>query len=99
MKKTFRARLYNVTKWCACIAHVPLFYATLPFQICIKSPLASYAMDDQKSPNNVEEDDETKGSLAVFAHNLSAAMIGTVASATLGCCCFGCGGSFCPNDF
>lgn len=97
--RSFRRRLMIASKWCACILHAPLFYATLPFQLCFTSPLAKYALEDPENPIAKLKSEENQSCTDKFATNFSGAVIGVAAVVTGGCCCFGCGGSKAPYDF
>lgn len=94
----FRTRLRNCLKWCACLIHVPIFYATLPLQLCFITPCVRFAFEEEVAVaiNGGENDVQC---VDVFALNLSGAIVGIASLPTALCCCFGCAGSFSPASF
>jgi len=82
----------NIGKWLVLtFAGLPATYLWTPISCCFRNPVTKMVKYDEDDDRPMEPRDK-------MAENLGVGMFSAIALVSGGCCCFGCCGSFGPQD-
>lgn len=88
-----KLRFINMGKWLAVIGGLPLTYVMIPISCCVRNPVASMVLYDEKDEDEIESCGDKVG------ENLAVGIFGMVTTVCgFGCCCLGCFGEVSPKD-
>lgn len=82
----------NIGKWLVVtLVGLPATYLWTPVSCCFRNPIAKMVKDEDDDDHPMKPQDK-------MAENLGFGMFSIAALASGGCCCFGCCGSFGPEN-